>query len=272
MASPFLFGPSNYAATGSTYFATTADPNYPASFILDPTRPLLPWHTTNTALTDCMIDLGSAQSVGMLAVLAINYGSVFFFGDNDPAFGSPDYTSPTLVTGQNPWNERYGVFHLLPTPITARYWLMRIFAQSTIDGQAYFSTGGVYIGPLQALPAETDSFPGGLEWDEEHVTDESIIEQRTAAGGVQRLRVGPPKTILNYTRIAHVNSASPGTSDGLAAWRTIDIAMRDRAFLWALNYGNPTEVWMMRKTSQSTWPISFPVSRSPMVLEECIGP
>jgi hypothetical protein len=29
---------------------------------------------------------------------------------------------------------------------------------------------------------------------------------------------------------------------------------------------------MMRKTSPSTWPISFPVSRSPMVLEECIGP
>jgi hypothetical protein len=273
MASPFLFGPSNYAATGSILSATVTDPNYPATFILDPTRPFLPWRTTTVeGLQQVAIDLGAAHSIGLIAVLHINYPYLRVFGDNDPAFGSPDWDSGLTAVGQNPWNERYGAFYRLVPPVAARYWIVRIETNATTDGQPYHTTGGVYIGPATALPAETDAFPGGLEWDEEHTTDESVIDQQAAGGGRQRLRVGPPKTILNYTRIAHVNSANPGTSDGLAAWRAIDIAMRDRAFLWALNYGNASEAWMMRKTSPSTWPISFPVSRSPMVLEECIGP
>jgi hypothetical protein len=272
MASPFLFGPTNHAATASIIYATTADPNYPAAFILDPTRPLLPWRTTGITQMDCSIDLGAAHSIGLLAVLYVNYSTVAFFGSNDSAFGTLLFSSGPLATGQNLWNERYGLFYSLASPIACRYWLVRISAGTPLDGQPVFSTGGVYIGPRLALPSETDAFPGGLEWDEDHATDESVIDQQTASGGRQRLHVGPPKTILSYTRIAHVNSAAPGTYDALQAWRTIDITMRKRTFLWALAYGNATEVWMMRRTSASTWPISFPVSRSPMVLEECIGP
>jgi hypothetical protein len=270
MASPFLFGNANHAALGTA--SGPADPNFPASFILDPTRPLLAWHTTNTASTDCVIDLGSSKSVGMLAVFYTNYPSVTFFGSNDSGFGTVLYNSGLVGIGQNMWNERFGVFKLVAPAITARYWLVRITGGATLDGQAYFSTGGVYIGSLLALPTETDASPGGLEWDEDHVADESVIEQRTASGASHRLTIGPAKTILSYSRIAHVSLTSPGSGDGLAAWRVIDHNMRNRAFLWALNYNNPAEVWMMRKTSASTWPISYPVSRSAMVLEECIGP
>lgn len=273
MASPFLFGPTNYAAT-AILATSTADASYPGPNLLDPTRPNLPWKTTTSAaIGEALIDLGSAKLVSTIGLFYVNYASVSFSADNDQAFGSPDHTSGTIAIGQNIWNECRAVRYTVSPAVTARYWKVTIPIQTPLDGSAVFSTGGVFIGSLTTLPSDTDAYPGGIEWDEEHVAEESVDPLRTQSGGLQTLQLADtPKTVLHYIRIAHVNHLTPGTGDGLAAWRTIDHAMRNNAFLWALNYGTTAEVWMMRKVTPSGWPISIPASISPMTLEECVGP
>jgi hypothetical protein len=275
MASPFLFAATNYCASQGVgvYYTSTAASGYPGAFVLDPTRPLLPWRTTTIAAGgDLFIDLGQARTINTLGLFYVNYGSVTVMADNESLFGTPDFDTGIMNPGQNAWNERFCIRHSF-TAVTCQYWRVFIPSAPTLTGETFFETGGVFLGASTALPSETDAYPGGLEWDEEQSAEEHLDLQRTRSGGLHMLNLGTtPKTVLEYMRLGHINGAAPGTGDALAAWRTIDFAMRNKAFLWALNYGDKSAVWMMRKTSQSTWPISFPVSRSPMVLEECIGP
>lgn len=242
---------------------------YPATFAQHPHRPFIGWRTTATTQQDIVFNLSTNRLIEYIALANVNYTQVQFFTDNDPAFGSADWSSGTQVISINQWNERYQLGYVVPVPPTNQYLLVRILNQTPTDGASYFRTV-VWAGSLTTLPGS----PIGLRWGEEITTEEARRDVRTDSGGLQMLKLdNGPKTIIEYTRMAHISTTTPGTGDELAAWKLIDRQMRAaETFAWFLDRGNTSEAWIMRKTNMSRWPVNPELSEDSMVLEEAVGP
>jgi hypothetical protein len=128
--------------------------------------------TTNALSTSSIIDidLGSAQVIGVVAVVAHNLSAaatVRIQGDDTAGITSPLYDSGALPIYS-------GSDYALPfAPVSARYW--RISLIDTGNAAGYIQLGRVFIGPKLA-PAK------GTDWGQSLAIDSSTEVQRSLGG------------------------------------------------------------------------------------------
>jgi hypothetical protein len=255
----------NHAMT-ATITAGTEAAGWPASNLRYPQAPLLEWHSTSTVSHIVLVDMGSAKLVEMIVLVNLNAAQVQLA--LSATAGGSEWISPILVTGSNRWSRRFQQSYLVSPGQTYRYLRIGLQPVAPVDGAAYFRMGGIWAGPLMAVPRD-------IRWEEEMLTVEPLIDlQPSHNAWRQRLTMGDPYTVIRARRVAvSANGAAAGVNAELGTWLDIDHAMwRADAFAWASNRGDPSLAWIMRRVSEAAWPIHQTVSEGALVMEELMGP
>jgi hypothetical protein len=265
---PVKFSAHNEAGYNTTITATTQAAGYPASNMLSPASPFLEWRSTNLAIQQIQIDFGAPRLVELVVLVNVNFiapGIMLHF-ESTPMFQEGPVIAAT--PGFNYSNRRYSYAWVPSPPGNRRYLRLEINTTSTTDSLAYFRCGGIWAGPLFALPRD-------IRWEEEMVTVEPMIEIQPAHHGWrQRLKMGEPYTIIRARRLAvTANGAAPGVNAELQTWQHADYLMwYFDAFAWFSNRGKAQDAWIMRRISEAAWPIHQTVSEGDLVMEELTGP
>lgn len=131
--------------------------NFPAQNLALP-QLALPARSTNTTTgsTQFVVDLGSSQTIRLAAVIGhnatLNVATVDVNGTNDASLATWLYLSGVLPV----WPISYAAeevagyvwtfVHILPSPISARYWLIRF--TDTGNAAGFFQAAQVFLGPV----------------------------------------------------------------------------------------------------------------------------
>jgi hypothetical protein len=259
-------------AQSATITADSAAADWPASNLRYPQSPMLGWRSTSTALNQIYVDFGTPRLIEMVVLVHLNAVSTQIALATTPA--GVDYVSPLTATQPNWWNRRNMVAFLVTPEVTRRYLRVGLTPGSTTDGAAYFHMGGIWAGPLVALPRD-------IRWDEQMVTMEPVLDlQPQHQGWRQRLKTGDPYTVIRARRLAvTANGAAAGVNAELDQWNVIDYYLWDHdAIAWYSNRGNNSHAWIMGfsglpgQPPSAAWPIHQTVSEGDLVLEEVMGP
>jgi hypothetical protein len=255
----------NHLAAAPIPTATSQQTSWPAWFVQLPQERDLTWRSTTTATQTLIVDFGSAKLVQGIALLNTNYATAQLFLDDEASFATADYTSPSLTIYMNPWNDLNAHFHLLPSSLTRKYLKLLIPTQATTDGRSYFSTGGIWAGPVEDLPHD-------IRLDEVITTDRAESVQVAVGGQDYVLILGPKITQIDARRIADQPMPWIDGTGELALWRDLDRRM-DEARFW-LFWSNRTltsEVWVMRRMNRPKWPASVGIQEDEFLLREVIA-
>ena len=250
----------------ATVAATTTTANYPASNVKDPSRPALTWRSTVVTDSDLRANHGSAKLVELVLLLNVNFTSVRFEANATDAWGAPTYNSGALVVGRNKWNDRY-TLALLTSPAPTLQW-NRLFipTQATTDGAAYFEVGGVYAGPLTALPRE---------WRVAFRmrTVRPVVEVEATLGKWRnRYITGDPFTRISMQRVADLSVTTPFTGDQVESYLDLDRLWWAAGFgALYLNRGNTAHAWVARMGQEPEWDVNGTIAESDMEIEEVIA-
>lgn len=255
-----------YAVTAGALTATpAAQTGWPATNVLYPQQPFVPWKTTSTAQNDLTVDFIIPRPFDLFMAVDVNYTTVHLFLDSDPGYPSPYAPGPLTVT-RNPWNRRYTLVYLFPSTHTDRYLRYRIPTQATTDGLTYFRTGGLWAGPCTTLASD-------LRWDERPQIREPHLDVSLIGGGTSRSSTGRPYVELHAQRPALTLIDTPGTGDELGSWLEIDRVLSNAGhFAWYFNRGNTSEGFIFRKMNESNWNVNQILSEDELILHEVVGP
>jgi hypothetical protein len=252
--------------SSATITVDTQAANWPVTNLRYPQSPMLGWRSTSTALNQIIVDFGTPRLIEMVVLVHLNAVSTQIALASTPL--GTDYVSPMTTTQGNLWNRRNMVAFLITPGVSRRYLRVGLTPGSTTDGAAYFHMGGIWAGPLVALPRD-------IRWDEEMITMEPTQDLQPAhQGWRQRLRMGDTYTIIRARRLAvTANGAAAGVNAELNQWNLIDYYLwAYDAIAWYSNRGNNSHVWIMRRISEAAWPIHQTVSEGDLVFEEVMGP
>ena len=145
--------------------------------------------------------------------------------------------------------------------------LRRISTNVALTG-SYVSLGGIWAG------TDYTTIPNNPRWepDIETVEPGEDVGPRPA-GWTQALNLGEPRTLMRWRRLASVATTTPAAGDELASWLALDQQMRTaRHFLWYLNQGDTSQVWVMRRRRGVTYTLGPALAEGPWELEEVVGP
>ena len=256
------------AAVGRTITPSTQANNYPASNLLRPFEPTMPWRTTATTEQTAVIDLGSAFALGRIILLGLNYATLTLQANATDSWGAPTYTSGTLTAERNLWTQRTQRC-IWVAPLVAgvtpslRYVRLVIAAQTPTDGATYFSSSGIILGAAVALPS------GGIRIDPVHETLSNKREARTPSGRVQSQVFGEPYALLRYRRQALTSVSGAFDLTAIEAWKEIDRRLEENVGSgtgWCSD--KPWEAFIVRLANTPRWPLSYPNAIDDLVLEE----
>src|SRR5687768_13727451 len=108
------------ATTGTVLSATSQLEGYCSTNLVSPQRPFLPWRTdTTTSTAIAVIDLGSSQTVTVIALVNANFTCARIQGASSSGFGTISYNQQVEIT-RNPWTGRLQHVHV-PSGFGYRY-------------------------------------------------------------------------------------------------------------------------------------------------------
>jgi hypothetical protein len=259
-------------AAAATITASSADPNYPASFLARPQRPFLPLKTQALGVQTVVVDLLSAQAVEGLASVHLNFTSFAWQADDAPTFnsagGNPQHVSPALIATRNPITGRFTHLYRPGAMTPRRYWRQVIADQATQDGLAVYREGGLWIaGSLVAVP---EGVLWGIRLRRVRPREDA---QPKHGGWRQRSLRGDPIAHLAAQRVTQTDFDTPGLSDNLATWLELERqwTASDLALV-SLADGDPSQVWIMRYLEDLEWEVDGGKSVATLEAEEVVGP
>ena len=246
--------------------------NFCSSQAQQPQRPFLPWRAPTTSTADLIIDLGSSQTVGVIAVINANFASASLQGASSSGgiFAAPtcgSYNEAVTIT-QDPWSGRYQHVHY-STGFGYRYVRLKIPGQSPVDGatSTYYALGGLWAGTLSTTPDHFAVSP----------TIQIMLPREDAqpshGGWRQRSQLGDPQVQIDAVLKSQTCGGSPANTDDLDTWRSLERSMWTADyFLLALNLGDLAQTWIARSLDDPQWTVSPGVSEGRLTLEEVTGP
>jgi hypothetical protein len=252
------FSDLNHVATATVTAPEQA--GYPASNIKTPQSPRVVWRAPNTAAVRITVDFGSPKLVEMIVLVRPEFPSLTYVLEATPL--SNNWVSPPISVSYNQWSRVFQNGYLVSPGQTYRY--LRV----EIPSSTYQQLGGLWAGPLVAVPRD-------IRWEEQMITVEPVRDlQPDHQGWRQRLKMGDPYTVIRARRVAvNAAGAAAGANIELAHWIDLDARMWGvDAFAWYSNRGDPALAWIMRRVSETAWPIHQTVSESDLTLEEVMGP
>jgi len=130
--------------TPTIHSFSSETPENPASNILEPEKREDYWETSSTADSWIIFDLGSQLSFNFIGLIHMNYTTFKWQFSNDSGFPAP-LDSGNLVASMDRFT---GIYRAYNDPgdfgtINHRYVRLWIPAQSTVDNDTRFKTGGV---------------------------------------------------------------------------------------------------------------------------------
>ena len=243
--------------------------NFCSSQAQQPQRPFLTWRAPTTSTADLIIDLGSSQTVGVIAVINANFATASLQGASSSGglFTAPPYNEAVTIT-QDPWSGRYQHAHY-STGFGYRYFRLKIPTQSPVDGatSTYYSVGGLWAGTLSTTPDHLAAGPSvRVVLPKEDV-------QPPHGGWRQRSQLGDPQVQIDATLKTQTCAGSPADTDNLDTWRGIERSMWTADyFLVALNLGDLAQTWIARSLDDPQWTVAAGLSEGRLSLEEVVGP
>ena len=238
-----------------------------------PQRPFRPWRTlTTTTPQDWLLDLGSSQTLDVIALINAGFTSATIQGASSSGlFGAPGYTQAITLT-RDPLTWRYQLAHL---PVAFGYRWLRVKldgSTSTVAtgpslGSTYFSLGGVWAGVLTSAPSH-------LMWGAHMKAILPKLDVGPAHGGwVQRLRMGEPRAQISGTISANITPATPLLGDDADLWSDIlrQWIAADYAYLYT-NLGDPAQGRVMRCTDDIDYQVDGTRVLVHVLLDEVVGP
>jgi hypothetical protein len=212
--------------------ATSEDSGYPASNLLTPRAPFIPWKSTSTATQTLSLTMSEASD--LILLVRANF--------TEATIGGVE-----VDLSRNFVNWRYQLVHLLSSGVTTLS--VVIPTQATTDGASYFSLGGIWAGP-QVLP------PLDFRFD---VSPETLVGEITVkpdhGGWAEVMRLGEPRASFAVTRVAtKLRRLSPGRGDSLQSWSEIDRQCWEaEVFAMAFNAGDDSAAYVCRRIGAIDW-------------------
>src|SRR3990172_6302438 len=148
---PLVFSFSNLASTATVLQKTSEIAGFCSTNAQQPQRPFLPWKTIEASSTqELILDLGSTQTVELLALVNANFTGARLQGMSSSGFTAPTF-SETVTLARNPYTWRYQHV-VLTTAFGYRYARLAVSSQSPTDGATGFSLGGLWLGTRSTAP------------------------------------------------------------------------------------------------------------------------
>lgn len=240
----------------------------PATNILKPGRPMLPWRTAAGGAQNVVVDLLTATTLTGIWLIRTNFSQVTIQGNATNVWTSPTF-SRAFTISRNPWNFRYQLAVPL-TGFTFRYLRILIPSQTPVDGTAAYLLGGVYAGV-------TERIPQNFRFDVELTTVQPALDEVQQSGAWrQRLVMGEPLAAIAATRAARLTVLAPGYADDLNRWQDLARRIRDNdIFALVLGAQDPSQGFVVRPVNQNHWKWTrrnLLRTESIWELEEVMGP
>lgn len=177
----------------ATLTPSSASSTYPVTNIA--TLPVsMPWRATGDTSENVLFDLGSAQSISFIGVIAHNLSAAATITVQAGTTSGTSNFSTTI-----PWRQ-YDAFKILSSAENYRYWKLIFTDSANVD--TYIEIGYVILGTATEL-----AFNYAYGWEFEDDFQNLIVESEMGAPHVARLfsRVG---IRLNFTNISAANAAT----------------------------------------------------------------
>lgn len=249
MSGPPLFRYS-FANLLTVAAATSEDADYPASNLLHPERPFMPWKSTSTAEQTLTLTLSGA--VSLVILVGANFTQATLNGN-------------AITIGRSPFNRRYQ-YGTAILPAVASLPLV-IPSQTPTDGGTKFRLGGIWAG-ASVVP------PMNPRFNVEHTTLTPILDlQPEHQGWRERLFMGDPIVNLRVSRVARTTRLTPALNDHLRRWADIDRQVMEADYFGLfLNAGDSSQAYVVRvREPEITWQRArLKLSESEYDLEEVI--
>jgi len=279
---------SNLGAT-ATWTTDSPDSAYPASNLQRADKPFMPAKTAAVGTKYFQADFGGAKQPPWLIINRASFTSLLIQGDDDVAFGSPNFTSGALTVDFNRMTGRYTQAYDL-TNFNNRYLRLTMSGSpvSDIPGRAAvssaFSLGGVWIAdPASALVDAYTVYepPKFGEWWRHRVHHPRVIKRPEHEGWARHRIAGNTWVTLTYPHRVQLSRSTPfqGDDAGAFAYRDLVAAWLGPFALWEdpLNNGagNNNLAWIVRDAGldDREWEPSseFPeVMSREWTVDECI--
>lgn len=219
---------ANFATVASVGVQPAVNASYPSSRMIDREFPLRHCRTTSTAEQFFVFDHGSNFGTGTygLVLFDTNYGTVEFASGtsatyNDASFNA-DNVSSTI--SQEPRTQRRNIF-VSKSITTKRYVRLHIPAQTPTDGASYYQSGCFALAtPYQILTTNPEALDVTVK---ANYWGEGRAKKRRSALWVE------------------MDITGRFLSAEVSEWRAIAALGEDAPFLWYLNRGTTSEVWLM---------------------------
>jgi len=257
-------------ATSALASGTGQACDYCSTEAQQPQRPFRPWRTLTTTTTqEWMLDLGSSQTLDVVALVNANFTSATIQGASSSGlFASPGYNE-AVVLARNPLTWRYQHTHAA-TCFGYRWLRVKIDACSQAGTGAtstYFSLGGVWAGALTSAPSH-------FMWNVNFATILPRRDVGPAHGGwVQRLKMGQPRARITGTLSANITPAAPLLNDDADTWSDIfrQWTAVDYAYLYT-NLGDPSQGFVVRNADDPEYTMDGTRALLRITLDEVVGP
>ncbi len=213
--------------------ATSEDTEYPASNLLEPRRPFMPWKSTSLSAQTLTVTLSG--NVDLVILVGANFTQASVNGD-----------AITIERNPHNWRYQHGLFIQPATPTLS---IVITASQTPVDGDTVYRLGGIWAG-MSTIPPMNPRYelePSTL------VPSEDL--QPSHKGWMQRLNMGDPVAAFRTRRVARADRIAPALADQLQQWTEIDRqAMAVDRFAFFFNSGDPTQAYIMRYSQPTiTW-------------------
>jgi hypothetical protein len=264
-------GTRNLLTTATIIGGAAMATGFPNTNLLQPERPYKTTRTTTTtADNDTYFDLGTAP-VSYDTAIAVNKNAPLFymFTSTVPSFATiASSLVPSAVSIRCPWNTRYMHVAKWPSPRTERYVIHRVPGpQTTLDGAAYFSTGGLWLGTLENLTTIL-----GRSWKWAYTFGPTYPELKIGPshnGWSRTIRRGNPRATLAANLEPDILKASPGGADGLAQWLDLQRRIRENYFCAVIEDWHPAHALICEDLSPPPI-VDYPVAHVSLHFEEAV--
>jgi hypothetical protein len=263
----------------STASAVGVITGFPASNARVAERPFTTTRLTSGAQQDLIFDIGSAQPIGFVGLINVNFTSVSFFLSNVSNFSTIVWSSGVLAVAANPATRRRQRFVYIASAVTGRYFMVRVPSQATDPGTpSAYCIGGVWAGPVYPFTgldaASATRTPRTWDWNYAYGPIRPELNIGPDHEGWSRtVRRGDPRIVLTGSLRVFITQASPGYNDGLSAWWALqNLLWANGNFAVADDFAgthDAAQTWIAEeKSAEAT--IDYPTATIPLRWPECI--
>lgn len=235
-----------------------------------PQRPFRPWRTpTTTTTAEWLLDLGSSQTLDVVALVNANFTSATIQGASSSGlFAAPGYNEAVALT-RDALTQRFQHTHIT-TGFGYRWLRVKLDACSQAGTGAtstYFSLGGLWAGALTSAPTH-------LQADATLRTILPRLDVGPSHGGwTQRLKQGEPRAQIRGTLSAGITPTTPLLNDDADTWASLfrQWWTADYAFVF-LNLNNTRQGYLFRSVDDIEYRLDGTRALVSVNLEEVVGP